>query len=115
MPIIVKFTDMVSYVGDINRWDTPIVFSLKREGGVLDRYILAIRLCIFPGGRRNMMRNRLELFRIKIELSLKEEEMFGFWQKGEITVELYILWETYCIKMTWSKVDYMEPRNLEGE
>ena len=64
---------------------------------------------------RNMMRNRLELFRIKIELSLKEEEMFGFWQKGEITVELYILWETYCIKMTWSKVDYMEPRNLEGE
>jgi len=48
LPINVKFTDLGSCPGGINRRDTAVVFSLEVEGTTVGRKVLPVRVCTCP-------------------------------------------------------------------
>lgn len=48
IPITVKFTDLGSCPGGINRRDTAVVFSLEVEGVSVGRRVLPVRVCTCP-------------------------------------------------------------------
>jgi len=48
-PVTIRFTDLGSCTGGINRRDTAVVFSLEREGGVVvGRKVIPVRVCTCP-------------------------------------------------------------------
>lgn len=48
IPVTVKFTDLGSCPGGINRRDTAVVFSLEVEGVPVGRRVLPVRVCTCP-------------------------------------------------------------------
>jgi len=48
-PVTIRFTDLGSCAGGINRRDTAVVFYLEREGGaVVGRKVIPVRICTCP-------------------------------------------------------------------
>jgi len=47
-PITIRFTDLGSCPGGINRRDTAVVFTLEKEGSVVGRHVLPVRICTCP-------------------------------------------------------------------
>ena len=49
VPITVRFTDLSSCPGGINRRETAVVFTLEQEGqGVVGRKVMPVRVCTCP-------------------------------------------------------------------
>jgi len=47
-PITIRFTDLGSCAGGINRRDTAVVFTLEKDGAVVGRHVLPVRICTCP-------------------------------------------------------------------
>jgi len=47
-PITIRFTDLGSCAGGINRRDTAVVFTLEKDGGVVGRQVMPVRICTCP-------------------------------------------------------------------
>jgi len=47
--VSLRFTDLGSCAGGINRRDTAVVFTLEKEGVLLGRRVLPVRICTCPG------------------------------------------------------------------